>query len=622
MAGNRIVVLSSVLATIGVAAIIAWVAGSRIESPADAAARTAPPAPSPILVPVEKRVLGSNIVTRGTARFGLPQPISIAPSTLKAQAGLITTLPARNTQFTEGAVLLTASGRPVFVIQGQVPAYRDLAPGVSGEDVRQLEQGLLRLGFDPGPVDGVYDQLTGAAVAKWYQSKGSEPFGPTREQLAVMRTLEREWSDAVKIQQATTAAALAAVPAVESARATAAHNNRTVAVDLAAKTSERQKLEQSLRADAALTVEDERAKATHANAAAEAELAAAFADRAFIELDPRQPDTARAAANAKLDVARAAAHRTKIAGQIAVQAAERAAKSVNEKLQQGETAETSARLAERSARLESEKIVRAAMDALKLADLDAKLAADRANQLAADLELVRRKSGIQVPVDELVFLRSLPVRVEELKAAVGNAATGTVMTVTDNQLSVDSSLTLESAPLVKPGMAVTIDEQALGVKATGVVEQVAGTPGTRGVDGLHFYFEIKVNPTPARLEGFSVRISIPIKSTQGAVTAVPNSALSLAADGTSRVQVSRNNTLEYISVTPGLAADGYVEVTPVSGKLEPGELVVVGYNNPKTADGKSSDGNAKSAEGAAKSADSDAKATEATQANPKQPDAK
>ena len=621
MADNQIVVLSSVLATIGVAAIIAWVAGSRIESPADAAARTAPPVPSPILVPVEKRVLGSSIVTRGTARFGLPQPISIAPSTLKAQAGLITTLPARNTQFGEGMVLLTASGRPVFVIQGQVPAYRDLAPGVSGEDVRQLEQALKRLGFDPGPVDGVYDQYTGAAVSKWYQSKGSEPFGPTREQLAAIRALEREWGDAVKIQQATAAAALAAVPAVESARATAAHSNRTVAVDLAAKIADRQKLEQSLRADAALTVEDERAKANHANVSAEADLAAAFSDRAFIELDPRQPDTARAAANAKLEVARAAAHRTKIAGQIAVQTAERAAKSVNEKLQQGESAETSARLAERSARLESEKIVRATIDALKLAELDAKLAADRANQLAADLELARRKSGVQVPVDELVFIRSLPVRVEEVKATVGSAATGTVMTVTDNQLSVDSSLTLESAPLVKPGMSVTIDEQALGVKATGVVEQVASTPGTRGVDGLHFYFEIKVNPTPSRLEGFSVRITIPIKSTQGAVTAVPNSALSLAADGTSRVQVSRNNTLEYISVTPGLAADGYVEVSPVGGKLEPGELVVIGYNNPKAMENnpKAADGNPKGSNSDPKSADSNPKAADA---NPKPPDPK
>jgi peptidoglycan hydrolase-like protein with peptidoglycan-binding domain len=581
MARNRIVVLSGVLAAISLAAAGAWVAGSRIESPADAAARTEAPTPSPILVPVEKRVLGSNIVTRGTARFGLPQPISVAPSILKAQLGLITTLPIRNTQFSEGSVLLTSSGRPVFVFQGKLPAYRDLTPGIRGEDVRQLEQALKRLGFDPGQIDGVYDQNTGAAVNKWYQSKGSEPFGPTREHLALVRTLEREWSDAVKVQEATAAVALAAVPAVESARALALHNNRTVSVDLATKTTERQRLEQSLRADTGLSIEDERAKSVYANAAAEAELAAAISERAFIELDPRQPDTARAATNAKLEVARAAAHRTKIAGQISIQAAERASKAVDERLKQAEVNEASARLAQRSMSLEGEKNVRTAVDALRLAELDAKQARDRANQLAADLDKARNKLGIQVPVDELVFIPSLPVRVEELKAVVGGPATGTVMTVTNNQLSIDSSVTLDSAPMIKPGMPVSIDEQALGVKARGVVLSVASTPGTRGVDGLHFYFEIKVDPTPARLEGFSVRVTIPIKSTQGAVIAIPNSALSLAADGSSRVQVSRNNALEYIVVRPGLAADGYVEVTPVGAKLEPGELVVVGYNNPK-----------------------------------------
>ena len=196
-----------------------------------------------------------------------------------------------------------------------------------------------------------------------------------------------------------------------------------------------------------------------------------------------------------------------------------------------------------------------------------------------------------MPVDEVVFIRTLPVRVEEIKAVVGGPATGTVMTVTDNQLSIDSSLTLEAAPLVKEGMPVVIDEQALGVKATGTVETIASNPGTRGVDGFHIYFEVKVNSTTQKLDGTSVRLTIPVKSTKGAVIAVPNSAISLSVDGTSRVQVKRNNALEFISVTPGLSADGYVEVIPTNGKLEPGELVVVGYNNPKSTESnpKSSD---------------------------------
>src|SRR5687768_12499021 len=116
MGGNRTVVLLGVLALVTASAVGGWVAAARIESPAEAAARTAAPTPSPILVPVEERVLSSNVVTRGTARFGSPQPVSIAPSALKANApGLVTTLPTRDVQFEEGDVMFTASARPVFV---------------------------------------------------------------------------------------------------------------------------------------------------------------------------------------------------------------------------------------------------------------------------------------------------------------------------------------------------------------------------------------------------------------------------------------------------------------------------------------------------------------------------
>ncbi|KRT70960.1 MAG: peptidoglycan binding domain-containing protein [candidate division NC10 bacterium CSP1-5] len=462
-------------------------ASLRIESPADVAARAAPPTPSPILVPVEERVLNSNIVTRGTARFGLPQPISIVPSALKAKAGLITTLPLRNTQLREGGVILTASGRPVFVLQGTIPAYRDLVPGMSGDDVRQLEQGLNRLRFDPGPVDGTYDERTSAAVTQWYTSAGFEPFGPTPDQLAAA------------------AAAAAARRAVDAARA----------------------------------------RAEHANKAAAAEIQAMIAERALIVLDPRQPETARAAAEAKLELARAAA---------------------------------------RKAQLEGELEVQAALDAQEAALRNAKLAADRVDRLAADVDIAKRTLGVQVPADEIVFIPTLPARVQEVTALVGHEARGPVMSVTDNQLVIDSALPLDAAPLVKPGMPVAIDEQALGIKATGVVTRVADTPGTHGVDGYHIYFEVRVDKTPTRLEGFSLRLTIPIKSTKGVVTVVPLSALSLAADGTSRVQVARDGALEYIVVKPGLSADGFVEVTPVNGPLAPGQLVVVGYKNPENRD--------------------------------------
>jgi multidrug efflux pump subunit AcrA (membrane-fusion protein) len=85
------------------------------------------------------------------------------------------------------------------------------------------------------------------------------------------------------------------------------------------------------------------------------------------------------------------------------------------------------------------------------------------------------------------------------------------------------------------------------------------------------------------LQGYSLRLTIPIEQSRQAVTCVPMSALSLAADGTSRVQVQNNGKLEYVVVHPGMAADGFVEVHAVDGNLRAGQLVVVGSTNPETA---------------------------------------
>lgn len=570
---KRSIVLFGVVALVATALVGGFLAASLIQSPADVAARTAPPTPSPILVPVEQRALSSSIVTRGTARFGLPRVISIAPSTLKGGAQLITTLPLRNTQIEEGGVLLTASGRPLLVLQGDTPAYRDLVPGSSGRDVQQLEEALARLGFDPGPIDGRFDAATSDAVAAWYEAAGWEPFGPTLEQRQQAETLERDLGEARKAKVAADAAATAAELAVSSARASAERDTRTAAAELAARRADRERLVGTPENGIPLVVKSERARAERANTAAKAELTATIAERALVVLDPRQPKTAKAAAEARLELARANARNTELEGQLAVQAAERDAKLAREQLELAESALEAAQLA-------GEMAIRSALDAQKVARLDAQLADDRVERLSAELALARSRLGVQVPLDEIVFIPALPVRVEEITAQVGDPASGPLLSVTDNQLAIDSAVALDSAPLLKPGMRVEIDEQALGIEASGVVEQVASTPGTRGVDGYHFYFEVRVDETPAQLKGFSLRLRIPIESTEGAVTAVPISAVSLAADGTSRVQVQREGGLEYVTVQPGLSAGGFVEVRAVDGELAPGDLVVVGFEEP------------------------------------------
>jgi membrane fusion protein, multidrug efflux system len=70
-------------------------------------------------------------------------------------------------------VILEVAGRPVFVFAGTVPAYRNLVPGESGEDVAQLQLALESLGFGVGAdTSGVYGPGTAAGVAAFYQSIG------------------------------------------------------------------------------------------------------------------------------------------------------------------------------------------------------------------------------------------------------------------------------------------------------------------------------------------------------------------------------------------------------------------------------------------------------------------
>jgi multidrug efflux pump subunit AcrA (membrane-fusion protein) len=478
-----------------------------------------------------------------------------------------------NARFDEGDVILTASGRPVFLLQGETHTYRDLAPGVVGEDVRQLKEALRRLGFDPGSADNVYDQQTGQAVAQLYKSKGFEPFSPTPAQIAATRALERELADAVRARVAAESAVITSGQAVSAARAAAHQANQAAALERTARADDQRRLLEARQTGKSLAIENERAKAAHADTAAAADIAQQIADQSLIALDPRQPETARISANAKLELARAARRKAQHESALAIEAAERDLALANERIRLANA--TAA-----SAYQEGERSVRAALEAQKLAELDLKTTTERASQSAADLDAAKRKLGVQLPADEVVFVANLPVRVEAVSGTVGATATGSVLSVTDNQLAVDSSLPLDAAQLVKAGMPVAIDEQALGIKASGVVTMVATTPGTRGVDGFHVYFETRVDKTTLQLDRVSVRLTLPIKTTQGAVTAVPVSAVSLAADGTSRVQVENKGTFEYVPVTPGLSAGGYVEVTAAGSKLSPGQLVVVGYKNP------------------------------------------
>jgi peptidoglycan hydrolase-like protein with peptidoglycan-binding domain len=182
----------AVAAAVVVSSVVTWFASVQILSPAEVAARAAPPEPSPILVPVEERRLSTKIVSRGTGHYGSPRELRVAPSRLKQGRGVVTKLPRPGAVIGERDVVLTISGRPTFLLDGVQPTYRDLGPGMSGTDVRQLERALQRSGLAPGRVDGSYDAATGRAVARLYRTHGFQPIVATQAQLAAVLPREAQ----------------------------------------------------------------------------------------------------------------------------------------------------------------------------------------------------------------------------------------------------------------------------------------------------------------------------------------------------------------------------------------------------------------------------------------------
>ncbi|MEU1288736.1 peptidoglycan-binding protein [Kitasatospora sp. NPDC005856] len=227
----------------------------------------------------------------------------------------------------------------------------------------------------------------------------------------------------------------------------------------------------------------------------------------------------------------------------------------------------------------------------------AALARARADLTAKQQDLARAqaKDGPQLPAAEVVFLPALPARVGAVGAKVGDRVTTPVLTLTAGGLNLTGHLLPGDAPLVKPGMNVTVLSETTGAQLSAKVGSVGtlvtpGSPAGGGAAsaapaapgaGTDPYVPLVITPDapwdPA-LEGQDVRITVVAASTQGEVLAVPSSAISSGVDGRTSVSVAgADGTRRTVEVTAGVAADGFVEVRPAAGtELRPGEQVVVG----------------------------------------------
>ena len=189
-----------------------------------------------------------------------------------------------------------------------------------------------------------------------------------------------------------------------------------------------------------------------------------------------------------------------------------------------------------------------------------------------------------LPASEVLYLSGLPRRVDDVSVTRGSIVTASVMRVSGATLVVDASAAESDAKLLEVGDRAVLtmpDDSEHGATITSIEPHKTDSGAA---DASRF--DVLLEPDELTLEqlqllqGNNVKVSIAVGETDGEVLAVPLAALTAGAGGEARVEIvdpaGDGEETILIEVETGLAADGYVEITPVDGKLEEGDLVVVG----------------------------------------------
>jgi len=131
---------------------------------------------------VERGPLSALVSLNGTLNYrarsdGSPYAV------LNRASGIYTQLPVNGDRVGCGDILYRVDDEPVLLLCGAVPAWRDLEPGISGDDAAQLNRNLHRLGFDQAagvtidPGEREFTGETTAALMKLQEERGMNPTG-------------------------------------------------------------------------------------------------------------------------------------------------------------------------------------------------------------------------------------------------------------------------------------------------------------------------------------------------------------------------------------------------------------------------------------------------------------
>lgn len=214
-------------------------------------------------------------------------------------------------------------------------------------------------------------------------------------------------------------------------------------------------------------------------------------------------------------------------------------------------------------------------------------AASAVEDAAQALAEARNSALTPLPAAEVVYVDTLPRRIDSVLVRRGDTVSGEALTISGATLQVLASVSSADAALVPEGTKAYFSVGDAQIEATvAEARKPSARPDAEGDDGgggggggdrneLVLVPDEITEEQRAEIVGSNVRVTIPLESTGGEVLTVPVAALTAGAGGESRVEVNRGGQhTEIVVVETGLTADGYVEV---SGEgLAAGDLVVVG----------------------------------------------
>lgn len=506
-----------------------WLAGGRITSPSERAARAQAPEASPVSASVELRVLQQVVAARGSVAAATR--VEVVPSLADADLDpVVTATPASaGASVAEGDVVIEVSGRPIFVFSGALPAYRDLRPGASGPDIAQLQAALARVGFDPNESDGLFGRGTAQALGDFYSSKGYEIALTSLEAPQILEEARRQ------VRAAERMVAQAEVELRSDARGS---ELASLSANVAA-------------AERSLVTARVAANESWSAATARVEVAKAEHNRVSNDQTAVEPDII--AARGAVIEAEGARRLSQSEQGAAVASAEDGVVVARARSQEGQAQGSSGQ-------------------DLALASAQEDLASARAS-----LSELERRTGTMLPRAELVFMPDLPATVGVLHARVGATVDGPALSLESGELRITAVVPEADWQSISVGDEAVVESDMGDETLAATVEEVGDQLIEDPVAGTGHVVRLRSDePLDGTWRGRSVGIRMTTEATEAAELVVPLSAVSAGSDGTARVTKLDEKTSQLIVVRAGLSAGGFVAIEAIEGQLQEGDRVLVG----------------------------------------------